>query len=74
MAEFLGKSLNEEQIDKLLDHLSFESMRKNPSVNLESLLKMKNGQDFEQRGDQTFIRKGKVGDWTNYMSQQLSDR
>lgn len=41
-------------------------MAKNPAVNLEHI--------FEQAEDpnKKFIRKGKVGDWRNYMSDDLS--
>ncbi|GAB0097109.1 hypothetical protein DMENIID0001_127080 [Sergentomyia squamirostris] len=62
-AEFLGKPLSEEQILELTDHLSFDKMSKNESVDLlhelkdmqDSLLLKKQDEDF------AFVRKGKVG-------------
>ncbi|KAK9496436.1 hypothetical protein O3M35_013276 [Rhynocoris fuscipes] len=72
--KFLGKELTDEQIDMLHDHLSFNNMRSNPTLNLEGVLKLKNGPNFKQEGDQTFIRKGKVGDWKNYMTTEISEK
>ncbi|KAL1138260.1 hypothetical protein AAG570_009949 [Ranatra chinensis] len=74
MADFLGKSLSEDDIISLMDHVSFKKMRNNPALNLEPLLKLKNGPSFEMNGDSNFIRKGQVGDWKNYMSEDLSQR
>jgi hypothetical protein len=42
-------------------------MKKNPSVNRES---NKEFGHYEQEG--SFIRKGKVGDWRNYFSEEAS--
>lgn len=73
MSTFLGKSLTEEQVSALEDHLSFNSMKKNPALNLEPILAMmEKSRSAEENPDQTFIRKGKVGDWKNYMSEELS--
>ncbi|XP_050437128.1 luciferin sulfotransferase [Adelges cooleyi] len=73
VAAFLEKELTEEQVSALEDHLSFNSMRKNPALNLEPLLAMmEKPQAADENSDQKFIRKGKVGDWKNYMSEELS--
>lgn len=47
-------------------------MMKNPAVNLEHILKEKNFD--ENNPDVKFIRKGKIGDWKNYMSEDLSKK
>lgn len=73
-SKFLGKDLSEDDVSQLMDHLSFQRMRQNPALNLEPFLQARNGPEFKQEGDQTFIRKGKVGDWKNYMSPELADR
>jgi len=44
-------------------------MKKNPALNLVPILAMMEKQPSK---DETFIRKGKVGDWKNYMSEELS--
>jgi Sulfotransferase domain len=37
-ATFLNKKLTEEGMEAILDHLSFQSMKNNPAVNLEPVL------------------------------------
>lgn len=50
-------------------------MKKNPALNLEPILAMMDKAPLnENNPDQTFIRKGKVGDWKNYMSEELSEK
>ncbi|XP_014239915.1 sulfotransferase family cytosolic 1B member 1-like [Cimex lectularius] len=73
-ANFLEKPLTEEQVVELEEHLSFKKMRENPAINLDPFLQARNGPGFRQEGDKTFIRKGQVGDWRNYMSEELSNR
>lgn len=70
-AAFLGKNVTDEQLVELCEHLKFSKMAANPSVNMEKLLS-----EETQREDPNykFIRKGKVGDWINYMSKDLSQR
>lgn len=68
VAAFLGKDRNEEEVAKLVEHLSFQSMKKNPSVNLEAEERMireifKNGTENEH-----FFRSGKVGSYKAEMS------
>lgn len=59
----------------LEDHLSFNSMKNNPALNLEPILAMMDKPHLNSENpDETFIRKGKVGDWKNYMSEELSAR
>ena len=63
--KFLDKNYSEEEIDKLCDHLSFESMKNNPSCNYEDLLAML--RELHKSNGLTaidgfnFIRKGQVG-------------
>ncbi|XP_050534781.1 sulfotransferase 1B1 [Daktulosphaira vitifoliae] len=73
VASFLAKELTEEQVLALEDHLSFNNMRKNPALNLKPILAiMEKSEGSEDNPDEQFIRKGKVGDWKNYMSEELS--
>ncbi|XP_055676913.1 luciferin sulfotransferase-like [Lutzomyia longipalpis] len=75
-AKFLGKSLNEQQIQDLSKHVSFENMSKNQSVDL--LLELKSishvlnvetpDEDFK------FIRKGQVGAYRDDMSQEIIEK
>ncbi|KAL0276597.1 UNVERIFIED_CONTAM: hypothetical protein PYX00_004140 [Menopon gallinae] len=73
-AQFLNKTLTEEEIQKLAEHLSFNNMRQNPAVNLEPIISRKMGPEFLKNNDIRFIRKGQVGDYKNYMSEELIKR
>lgn len=73
-AKFLGKSLSDEQVFKLCDHLSFENMKSNRAVNLEAILEKSFGKSYLEQTKLRFIRKGQIGDWKNYMSDDLSRR
>jgi len=66
--EFLNVKLSEEQVDKLLNHLSFDAMKQNSAVHhapLAEALKA-NNLIFDQQG--TFIRSGKSGGYKSLMS------
>ncbi|KAI4491865.1 hypothetical protein M0804_003257 [Polistes exclamans] len=68
--KFLDKTITNEQIIELSEHLKFSKMAANPAVNLEQILKQKGADENDPNAK--FIRKGKVGDWKNYMSEDLS--
>jgi len=77
VSDFLGKTLSEEQIARLSQHLQFDSMKDNPSVNKEEAIKAYTD-NFGGDGKSTaapgkFMRKGQVGDWKNKLtSEQLT--
>jgi estrone sulfotransferase len=73
-ATFLGKTLTEPDVRKLSEHLSFKNMKKNPSVNLEPIMAKKNGPDFLQTTELSFLRKGEVGDWKNHMTPDMASQ
>ncbi|CAH0597698.1 unnamed protein product [Chrysodeixis includens] len=73
-ADFLNKELTDTQVDKLCDHLSFQNMKTNRAVNLEAILEKSFGTSYLESTDLRFIRKGEIGDWKNYMSDDLSRR
>ncbi|KAM8711743.1 hypothetical protein ACLKA7_012280 [Drosophila subpalustris] len=60
LCKFLNKSLTDQQIERLLKHLSFEEMKKNPTTNhhweLTQMLHANSGKEVHN-----FIRSGKVG-------------
>lgn len=74
VAEFMdiGRELSDAEVDRLCDHLQFDKMQKNPAVNMEPL--MKNSANINDKASVKFIRKGEIGDWKNYMSDELSER
>lgn len=66
-AKFLGKSYTEAEYEKLLQHLSFESMRGNSSVNYDEITEYLTRLHGRERKTH-FIRKGKVGSWKEELS------
>jgi estrone sulfotransferase len=69
-AQFLGKELDEEQVDLLVEHLSFASMKNNPAVNYEAAI------EFNRRfnltpADGNFMRSGQVGNYKAVMSPEI---
>lgn len=74
----INRKLTSEDIDNLCDHVKFEKMEKNTSVNLESIVFadpiVKEKIDHEMYNKVKFIRKGQVGDWQNYFSPETNDK
>ena len=69
LANFLGKELTNENMDALVNHLSFREMKNNKAVNRKGKAAK---HFFNEGGD--FIRKGKVGDWKNYLTEKMNKR
>jgi len=68
VAEFLGKSYADEQVDKLASHLHFDNFKNNPFTNRENEKDL--GYQRKDRGN--FVRKGKTGDWKNYFTPEMN--
>ncbi|XP_053683055.1 luciferin sulfotransferase [Sabethes cyaneus] len=68
----IGRELTASEVQDLCDHLQFDRMQKNPAVNMEPL--MQNSNLIDTNGAVKFIRKGAIGDWKNYMNDDLSKR
>ncbi|XP_054711563.1 sulfotransferase 1B1-like [Uloborus diversus] len=68
LCEFLEKPLNEEAIDTIVDHCTFESMKTNKMVNREVLPIT----DLFDMSKSKFMRKGIIGDWKNYFTPEQS--
>ncbi len=56
VAEFLDKELSDDIAEKIVEHTSFENMKANPMTNKSELM-------------DNFMRKGVIGDWVNFMSE-----
>lgn len=71
-AEFLGVdcAITSADITKMCDYLNFETMQKNTAVNMEPVLV--GAQDNKLNNSAKFIRKGQVGGWKNYLSDDMS--
>ncbi|XP_037777501.1 luciferin sulfotransferase-like isoform X1 [Penaeus monodon] len=66
VANFLGKAVTEEEVEKLADHCSFGSMSMNKAVNNEDII----APSSERTKNIKFMRKGQVGDWKNHLTEE----
>ncbi|XP_023164036.1 estrogen sulfotransferase [Drosophila hydei] len=66
-AQFLNVSelLSDDNMKRICQHLQFDSMQSNGAINMETLIPQR---------ETKFIRKGKVGDWRNHMTDEISER
>ena len=70
VAEFLDVALTDADVDNIVENTSFEVMKRNPDTNFQQWVK--NGM-FPQPDEGTFMRKGVVGDWKNYFTEEESE-
>ncbi len=69
VASFLKKDLTDTQIQSLVEHLGFKKMKENAAVNMEDK------REFAFSGpDGSFLRKGEIGDWKNYFTEEMNKR
>lgn len=69
-AAFFEKTLTDEQVDELAEHLSFSKMKNNNAVNLRDtteFLRSSQKRPGTVEPGTEFIRRGHVGDYKNYM-------
>lgn len=72
-ANFIGKDMNNDEVEKLLVHLSFSNMKKNSAVNSEPFVEARKKLDPSVK-DIYFTRRGVVGDWKEAMDPELYER
>ena len=65
VANFLGKTYSNLEVERLCEHLSFESMKRNPSFNLK---------EFVKDGVNPFIRSGTVGSHRSIMCPEIIEK
>ncbi|XP_039701300.1 sulfotransferase 1B1 isoform X2 [Pteropus medius] len=63
ITRFLEKNLNDEILDDIIYHTSFEMMKNNPLVNYTHL-----SNTVLNHSKSPFMRKGTTGDWKNYFT------
>lgn len=72
-AAFLNKTVSNERVNALLEHLSFANMKSNPAVNYEDAVEM-NRKLKLINVDGDFIRSGKVNQWRAEMPENVIER
>ena len=59
LCQFLNITFSDDQVKELSEHLTFDKMKSNQTVNFF---------------DSKFLRKGEVGDWQNYFDKNTSEK
>ena len=59
ISEFLGYNHSDEMIDKITEHSTFASMKKNPMTNPDSLFPKEARKDYDKNEQVSFMRKGR---------------
>uniref|UniRef100_A0A672GZQ5 Sulfotransferase n=1 Tax=Salarias fasciatus TaxID=181472 RepID=A0A672GZQ5_SALFA len=65
MADFLGRNLDPETIQKIAEQCSFQTMKKNTMSNFSLVPKA-----YMDNDKSPFLRKGQAGDWRNHFSSE----
>nr|XP_054767316.1 sulfotransferase 1C2-like [Lytechinus pictus] len=66
----MGKSLPDDVIDRIVDASSFKFMKSNKSMNPDFGFK----KPLDLTKEKSFMRKGMVGDWKNYFTEDQNRR
>ena len=66
VGSFLGFQLSEHANQKIVEQTSFEKMKLNQTANKSWM------DEYRKSGAPPFMRKGVIGDWKNYFSQEQS--
>ena len=66
----MDKELNEAEVSLLAEHLSFDSMKNNPSVNYEAVMEINRKFNLTSE-DGHFMRSGQVGNYNEAMSPEI---
>lgn len=67
ISQFLDKPLKDDEVQAVAEHCSFERMSQNKAVNYDHWRKL----GFVNLEEGPFLRKGQVGDWRNYFTQEM---
>ncbi|KAF5280174.1 hypothetical protein FQR65_LT15037 [Abscondita terminalis] len=70
VASFLERDLNDEAIERLVKHLSFDSMQRNPAVNLKLVIDLYSMLFNVKMAENGFIRRGVVGGYKTEMTEE----
>ena len=66
IASFIGYKLEPQVVDSIAQQCTFQSMKENPSTNYFRPERHENAEEF--------FRKGSVGDWKHYFTEEQNER
>ncbi|XP_066233318.1 sulfotransferase 1C4 [Saccopteryx leptura] len=69
LGEFIGKNIDDNVLDKIIHHTSFDVMKQNPMANYSSI-----PTEIMNHFISPFMRKGAVGDWKNHFTVAQNER
>ncbi|XP_004681296.1 PREDICTED: estrogen sulfotransferase [Condylura cristata] len=69
LIHFLGRKPSETLVDKIIQHTTFQEMKKNPFTNYTIL-----PEEFMNQKVHSFMRKGISGDWKNHFTVALNEK
>lgn len=67
LANYLGSKITDDQIKELLAFVSFDNMKKTPSMDMKAVVHM-----FKE--DLDFFSKGQIGTWREHLNEQQSKK
>ncbi|XP_078614564.1 sulfotransferase 1A1-like [Branchiostoma floridae x Branchiostoma japonicum] len=74
IATFLGRTLSDQRIDEVVANCTFSAMKENPATNFSRIPALQKAFFSKAEGSGLeFIRKGEVGDWKNWFSQEENE-
>ena len=68
IASFIGYKLEPQVMDSIAQQCTFQSMKENPATSTPPAPQLR------KEGSEPFIRKGIVGDWKNYFTEDQNQR